>query len=129
MSDRNQPGALTTLFARPRKLKTVIFFVTSVCNARCRTCFYWEELNQRGDLTFAEIEKLARTMPPFTDLWLSGGEPLLRRELPEIVRLFAETNGVRWINLPTNGLLPARTAEWTARILGENPGLELDVNV
>src|SRR5579863_3349720 len=96
---------------RKKRLGTLIFFVTSVCNARCRTCFYWQELNQRGDLTWAEIEMLSRSMPPFTDLWLSGGEPMLRRDLTRIIRLFCETNGVRWINLPTNGLLPERTAD------------------
>ena len=58
----------TAPFARPRRLKLVIFFVTSACNAKCRTCFYWEELNQRGDLTWNEIESLSRTMPRFTDL-------------------------------------------------------------
>lgn len=113
----------------PKQLRTVIFFVTSVCNAKCRTCFYWEELNQRGDLSWDEIQKLARTMPPFTDLWLSGGEPMLRKELTEIIRLFCRTNGIRWVNLPTNGLLPARTAEWAERILVENPELHLDLNV
>ena len=129
MPGRSQPGSLREMFVRPRRLKTVIFFVTSVCNARCRTCFYWQELNQRGDLSWAEIELLSRSMPPFTDLWLSGGEPMLRRDLTRIIRLFCETNGVRWINLPTNGLLPERTADWVSRILDENPALELDVNV
>src|SRR5439155_6632738 len=114
---------------QPKRLKTVIFFVTSVCNAKCRTCFYWEELNQRGDLTWDEIQKLSRTMPCFTDLWLSGGEPLLRRELTDIVHLFYVNNGVRWVNLPTNGLLPERTAEWVECILVENPELKLDLNV
>ncbi len=116
-------------FAPRKRLKLVIFFVTSVCNAKCRTCFYWEELNQRGDLTREEIEKLSRTMPRFTDLWLSGGEPMLRRDLPEILNLFYRTNGIRWVNLPTNGLLPERTAEWTDRILAENAELHLDLNV
>lgn len=132
MTSRQNPGRLGSLreaFRRPRRLKTVIFFVTSVCNARCRTCFYWQELNQRGDLTWDEIQTLARTMPPFTDLWLSGGEPMLRPELAAIVHLFCEENGVHWINLPTNGLLPERTAEWAAQILGENPSLTLDLNV
>ena len=129
MAGASQLDTLREMFVRPRRLKTVIFFVTSVCNARCRTCFYWQELNQRGDLTWPEIETLARSMPPFTDLWLSGGEPMLRRELAEIIHLFCENNGVRWINLPTNGLLPQRTAEWACRILDENPGLEIDVNV
>ncbi len=125
----NPLRALRTPFSRPRPLKLVIFFVTSLCNAKCRTCFYWEELNQRGDLTWNEIQKLSRSMPRFTDLWLSGGEPMLRKELPEIVHLFYVNNGIRWMNLPTNGLLPERTAEWSARICGENPGLQLDLNV
>jgi Fe-coproporphyrin III synthase len=116
-------------FARERRLKLVIFFVTSLCNAKCRTCFYWQELNQRGDLTWDEIEKLSRSMPRFTDLWLSGGEPLLRKELVEILHLFYLNNGIRWTNLPTNGLLPERTAEWVARICAENPQLQLDLNV
>ncbi len=112
-----------------KRLKLVIFFVTSVCNAKCRTCFYWEELNQRGDLTWDEIHKLSQTIPAFTDLWLSGGEPMLRKELTDIIHLFYVNNGIRWVNLPTNGLLPARTAEWVERILRENPELQLDLNV
>ncbi|HEX5481562.1 MAG TPA: radical SAM protein [Terriglobia bacterium] len=116
-------------FGSPKRLKLVIFFVTSVCNAKCRTCFYWEELNRRGDLTWDEIQRLSSTMPHFTDLWLSGGEPMLRRELAAILHLFYESNGVRWVNLPTNGLLPERTAERTEQILTENPELHLDLNV
>ncbi|HEV2501120.1 MAG TPA: radical SAM protein [Terriglobia bacterium] len=116
-------------FGRPKKLKMVIFFVTSVCNAKCRTCFYWDELNRRGDLTWNEIQKLSATMPRFTDLWLSGGEPMLRRELTDIVHLFYAQNGIRWMNLPTNGLLPERTAERVGRILTENPLLHLDLNI
>ena len=112
-----------------KRLKLMIFFVTSICNAKCRTCFYWEELNQRGDLTWDEIQKLSHSMPRFTDLWLSGGEPMLRRELTDIVHLFYVNNGIRWMNLPTNGLLPVRTSEWVARILVENPELQLDLNV
>jgi MoaA/NifB/PqqE/SkfB family radical SAM enzyme len=116
-------------FGSPKKLKVVIFFVTSICNAKCRTCFYWQELNRRGDLTWDEIQKLSSTMPGFTDLWLSGGEPMLRRELTQIIRLFCQQNGVRWVNLPTNGLLPERTAERVEQILTENPELHLDLNV
>jgi MoaA/NifB/PqqE/SkfB family radical SAM enzyme len=116
-------------FSSPKKLKVVIFFVTSVCNAKCRTCFYWDELNHRGDLTWDEISKLSATMPRFTDLWLSGGEPLLRKELTAIIHLFYEQNGVRWVNLPTNGLLPDRAADWVGRIMAENPELHLDLNV
>jgi Fe-coproporphyrin III synthase len=124
-----QRESIYRAFSSPKKLKVLIFFVTSVCNAKCRTCFYWEELNHRGDLTWDEICKLSSTMPAFTDLWLSGGEPLLRKELTKIIHLFYERNGVRWVNLPTNGLLPERAAEWVSRVMTENPDLHLDLNV
>jgi MoaA/NifB/PqqE/SkfB family radical SAM enzyme len=129
MSYKAELGKVYRTLTQRKKLKLVIFFVTSVCNAKCRTCFYWEELNQRGDLTWDEIQKLSRTMPRFSDLWLSGGEPMLRKELTEILHLFYVNNGIRWVNLPTNGLLPERTAEWVERILRENPELHLDLNV
>ncbi|MEZ5424908.1 MAG: radical SAM protein [Pyrinomonadaceae bacterium] len=106
-----------------KKLDTVIFFVTSRCNAACRTCFYHEELNQRGDLTFEQIEKVSQTMPPITDLWLSGGEPTLRKDVSKIVDLFVANNGVRRIILPTNALIKTRVFEVVKRIL-ENEGVE-----
>ena len=72
---------------REKRLGTVILFVTSRCNAFCQTCFYHEELNQPGDLTFAQLERVSQTMPPITDLWLSGGEPTLRRDLCDVLDL------------------------------------------
>src|SRR5712692_4716964 len=114
-SYRAELGKIYQALTPKRRLKLAIFFVTSVCNAKCRTCFYWQELNQRGDLTWDEIQKLSETIPAFTDLWLSGGEPMLRKELTDILHLFYVNNGVRWTNLPTNGLLPERTSDWVAR--------------
>jgi MoaA/NifB/PqqE/SkfB family radical SAM enzyme len=114
---------------RRRKLNTLIFFVTSHCNASCATCFYWEELNRTGDLTWDEIVKLSDSMPPLTDLWFSGGEPTLRRDLEAVINLFVSRNGVRHINLPTNGLKPDRILEIAARCLDTNPTLELHINI
>src|ERR671929_211073 len=79
---------------RERRLGTVIFFITSRCNAKCETCFYHEELNRPGDMTFEEIARVSRTMPAITDLWLSGGEPTLRHDASEIIQLFVENNGL-----------------------------------
>ena len=93
---------------RPAGLESVFLFVTSTCNSLCRTCFYWDELNQGRDLSFEQIEELSRTAPRFHKLWISGGEPFMRKELAEIVELFYVNNGVRHINLPTNGLLPGK---------------------
>ena len=57
---------------REKRLGTVILFVTSRCNSFCRTCFYHEELNRPGDLTFEQIEKVSQTMPPMTRQKSSG---------------------------------------------------------
>ncbi|HMJ27077.1 MAG TPA: radical SAM protein, partial [Pyrinomonadaceae bacterium] len=96
---------------REKRLGTVILFVTSRCNSFCRTCFYHEELNRPGDMTFAQIKTVSSTMPPITDLWLSGGEPTLRHDVSEIIDMFVRNNGVRRLIIPTNGLVKARVYE------------------
>jgi len=114
---------------RERRLGTVIFFVTSRCNARCETCFYWSELNRPGDLTFDEIKRISQTMPAVTDLWLSGGEPTLRRDISDIIDLFVEENGVRRVIIPTNALIKSRVCEIVDRALGSNKGIDLYLNI
>jgi MoaA/NifB/PqqE/SkfB family radical SAM enzyme len=103
--------------------------VTSHCNASCATCFYWDELNRTGDLSWDEIVRLSQATPRFTDLWFSGGEPTLRRELADIIDLFVRNNGVRFVNLPTNGLKPYRIFEVADECLTGNPSLELHINI
>ncbi|HEU5451129.1 MAG TPA: radical SAM protein [Terriglobales bacterium] len=113
---------------RPVGLESVFLFVTSTCNSLCRTCFYWDELNQGRDLTFEQVERLSRTAPHFHKLWLSGGEPFLRKELAEIIELFYVNNGVRHINLPTNGLLPEKVDKVITQLLERCPELVIDLN-
>ena len=112
-----------------KDLDLVILFVTSTCNARCRTCFYWLELNRKGDMTFEEISKLSSTMPRFQDLWLSGGEPFLRKDLAEIIRLFYANNGVRGVRIPTNGLPTEQTIKVVKAVLEQCRGLQLEIDI
>jgi MoaA/NifB/PqqE/SkfB family radical SAM enzyme len=114
---------------KEKRLNTVIFFVTSICNEKCRHCFYWEELNQRGDLKFEHVEKISHTMPPITDLWVSGGEPFMRKDLPDLFELFYRNNHIEWVNLPTNGLFKDRAHLWLDRVLTNCPNLRIDLNV
>src|SRR5436190_18339940 len=113
---------------REKRLGTVILFVTSRCNAFCKTCFYHAELNQPGDLIFAQIEKVSRTMPSITDLWLSGGEPTLRRDVSEIIDLFVRHNGVERLIIPTNGLVKSRVYEIVDRALSTHRELDFYQN-
>jgi MoaA/NifB/PqqE/SkfB family radical SAM enzyme len=112
-----------------KELNLVILFVTSICNARCRTCFYWLELNRKGDMSFSELSKLSSTMPDFEDLWLSGGEPFLRRDLAEIVTLFHKNNKVRGVRIPTNGLPTDQSVKTVRAILEQCPGLKVEIDL
>src|SRR4051794_11805179 len=66
MSKAAQLVQLLRSTKREKRLGTVILFVTSRCNAFCKTCFYHAELNRPGDMTFEQIEKVSRTMSSVT---------------------------------------------------------------
>jgi MoaA/NifB/PqqE/SkfB family radical SAM enzyme len=113
---------------RAPEFNSLFLFVTSRCNSLCRTCFYFDKLNSRDDLTFDQIRRLSETAPPFRKLWISGGEPFLRPELGEILVMFARHNGAGNVNLPTNGLLPEKIFRTLDYVLEHAPELSIDLN-
>jgi MoaA/NifB/PqqE/SkfB family radical SAM enzyme len=108
---------------RPSEPQYCIFFVTNRCNARCAMCFNAkaEAAGAGKELTLDEIEKTARGFKRLLQLTVSGGEPYLRDDLPEIVSAFVRECGVRFVTLTTNAFLPDRVIPATERILSENP--------
>ncbi|MBI4817653.1 MAG: radical SAM protein [Deltaproteobacteria bacterium] len=100
----------------------LVLFINSICNMKCEHCFYWQELNQKDDLTLDEIVALSRELGPIRNLNLSGGEPFLRKELGEIVREFVRNNGVEEVYVPSNGWFTDRTVE-QVRIALQEPSL------
>jgi MoaA/NifB/PqqE/SkfB family radical SAM enzyme len=113
---------------RSRQFNSLFLFVTSRCNSLCRTCFYFDKLNSPDDLTHEQIARISKTAPPFRKLWLSGGEPFLREGLADLVALFVRNNGVRNVNLPTNGLLPDKIFPTMDRMLELCPETSIDLN-
>jgi len=113
---------------RARRFDSLILFVTSRCNSLCRTCFYFDQLNSKDDLSADQLERLAATAPPFRKLWISGGEPFLRDELAEIIARFVRRCGVRNVNLPTNGLAAGKIFAAVDRLLSSCPELTIDLN-
>ena len=81
-----------------------IYYPTSRCNLKCSHCFYYDSLNKRfNELTLTEIDKITKTMDPILSLILTGGEPYLRHDLDQIVRIFYENTKVPIISIPSNG--------------------------
>jgi MoaA/NifB/PqqE/SkfB family radical SAM enzyme len=122
MSIRSYTRFLTAPF-RPSEPQYCILFVTNRCNARCAMCFNAAPgpEDRRNDLTLDEIEKTAGSLRRLIQLTISGGEPYLRDDLPEIVRAFVRESSVRFVTLTTNAFLPDRVIPATERILAENP--------
>ncbi len=79
-------------------------------------------------MTFDEISKLSATMPKFHDLWLSGGEPFLRKDLANVIRLFYTNNNIRDVRIPTNGLPTEQTIKTVVAVLEECPEIQLEID-
>src|SRR5438067_3354158 len=99
-----------------REIKSLRVSVTDKCNFRCRYCMPAEGLEWLGRdevLSFEEIERLVRVLAAMgvDEVRLTGGEPLVRRDLPVLVGMLAGTPGVRDLSLTTNGVLLDRFAE------------------
>lgn len=90
--------------------------VTDRCNIRCFYCMPAEDvifMDRQDLLTFEEMERFVRLVVPLgiTQLRLTGGEPLVRRDLDKLVRMLNAIPGITDIGLTTNGLLLADQAE------------------
>src|SRR5918998_1641609 len=99
-----------------REIKSLRVSVTDKCNFRCTYCMPadgLEWLPKDEVLTFEEIARLAGVLARLgvDEVRLTGGEPLVRRDLPTLVGLLAGTPGVRDLSLTTNGILLDRLAD------------------
>jgi len=104
--------------------------VTDRCNIRCVYCMPEnpEFLPRNQLLSFEEIERFVRIVVPLgiDKIRLTGGEPLVRRELPVLVEKLAAIPGIKDIGLTTNGILlaPLAQALWNAGLRRINVSLD-----
>src|ERR1700678_4425513 len=94
--------------------------VTDRCNFRCQYCMPAEGLpwlDRSEILTFEEITRIAGILAAMGvgDVRLTGGEPLVRRELPRLVAMLSLLDGIRDLAITTNGFLLERDAEALVR--------------
>ena len=80
-------------------------------------------------MSYEELSKLSSTMPRFQDLWLSGGEPFLRKDLAEVISLFYNNNGIRGVRIPTNGLPTEQTLNIVKTVLESCSDIQLEVDL
>lgn len=107
-------GVLLDQHQRP--LRDLRLSVTDRCNLRCSYCMPEEEyvwLPREDILKFAEIERLVDVFLSLgvDKVRLTGGEPLLRRDLPALLERLATRSGIRDLAMTTNGVLLAPQAQ------------------
>ena len=99
-----------------RQISDLRVSVTDRCNFRCQYCMPADGLpwlDREAILRFEEIERLVRIMASMgvTDLRLTGGEPLVRRDFPQLVAMLAAVPGIDDLSLTTNAYLLDRQAD------------------
>jgi GTP 3',8-cyclase len=99
-----------------RRISDLRVSVTDRCNFRCQYCMPADGLPwlERAEiLSFEEIERVVRLMARMgvTDVRLTGGEPLVRRDFPRLVEMLAGVAGIEDLSLTTNGYLLERDAD------------------
>jgi cyclic pyranopterin phosphate synthase len=107
-------GAHVDRLGRP--LRSLRVSVTDRCNLRCNYCMPQEDyvwLPRQELLTFEEIARLVEVFTSLgvEDVRLTGGEPLLRRDLPQLVKMLVANPRIRDLALTTNGVLFAQQGE------------------
>ena len=112
-------------------LMTVV--VTRRCNSRCKMCNIWQEENP-PELSFDDYRRVFKTPYNFVRaLTLTGGEPTLRSDLPEVFEVIrAGCPNVEHIELATSGLNVKRTlrfVEQMAQSIADTPGRIRKFNV
>ena len=106
---------MTVSDALARPLRNLRLSVTDRCNLRCQYCmperdYAW--LPRKDILDFEEVSALVEVFAELgvDRIRLTGGEPLVRRDLPELVRLLAGKPAIRDLAMTTNGVLLAENA-------------------
>src|SRR5947207_2850120 len=104
--------ALDTL---QRPMRDLRISVTDRCNFRCTYCMPFDEykwIERQEVLSFEEIERVARLFLGFGihKIRLTGGEPLVRRNLDQLISRLSAIGGLGDITLTTNGALLAEQA-------------------
>jgi cyclic pyranopterin phosphate synthase len=93
-----------------RHIKSMRISITDKCNFRCTYCMPAEGLpwlKKAEILSYEEIERLTRIAVNIgiEQVRLTGGEPLVRRDVPDLIRQLRKIEGLRSLSLTTNGIL------------------------
>ena len=95
-------------------------------------CFQHEMLNtlkRSEEWQIEEVEKLSKNLKNLYQLTLTGGEPLLRKDLDEIIKIFYLNSGVDRVTVTTNGFYTERVITLIHEVFKKCPDINLSINM
>lgn len=117
---------------KPKRPFYLIHFVRGACNARCKHCLVDDAVGEqavREELSLDEIERFCANSPGLIFAFLTGGEPFLREDLPEIATAYARLAGTRKLQIPSNGSKTARMVRFAETVPRSCPDLHTSISI
>ncbi|MGP3667089.1 MAG: GTP 3',8-cyclase MoaA [Candidatus Bathyarchaeota archaeon] len=99
-------------FGRP--ITSLRISLTQKCNLKCFYCHKEGEVKENNEMTSGEIEKIVKVASYFgvSKVKLTGGEPLLRNDIFDVISKIKSIKGITEISMTTNGTLLAGKVKW-----------------
>jgi MoaA/NifB/PqqE/SkfB family radical SAM enzyme len=119
----------------------LVYFISDICNAKCKHCLLadgahpnWEKPSlalTKQQLSLEEIDKVSTSLGKGSLMFLlpTGGEPFLRKDIGEVIKIFHKNTGVPNVGIPTNGSMTSRTVSIVKNVLESCPRLDLHIDV
>jgi len=111
----------------------LVYQLTNACNSRCRMCNIWQK-DTKGELRLDEITSVFRNKMFSKLRWinLTGGEPFLRSDIVDVVKILAQMQKMEGIAIPSNGFNTAkilRDVKKILKILKKNQFLSITLSI
>lgn len=105
-------------------------FVTNRCPMRCRHCFYVKKMGRHlEEITAGQMEMLASSAGRIQIVILTGGEPLERSDLADLINLWSGPHRARVVALATSGYFPDRLERVLGEVFSRAADTQLDVGL
>jgi len=121
---RRYKNWLRYVFNNRNRIFGLRFTTTWKCNSKCITCSIWQIKDAgKNDLSVEEIDKFSKSkyFRHVKYITLSGGEPTLRSDLPEVISVLHKNIPSAAVNLTTHGMNPELEEEIFKKVLKDNP--------
>ena len=119
------------VLARTGKPIHIVHFITSRCNLRCSHCFYKETLDAKdpGEQSLKQIEKTTSEIGSVLWYAIGGGEPYVRRDIVDLIKIIRKNCTPLMVTVPTNGWYFEKTFMKTMEMLQQMPNEQLTIQI